>query len=221
MRLTKDLLKQSLLSLAIGLACMLPAIPSDAATPSKALLAGGCFWCVESDLESLPGVTEVVSGFAGGTVANPSYKDVTRGGTGHREVVEVSFDADQLSYGDLLDLFLRSIDPYDDGGQFCDRGYSYSPAIYALDPEQENEAKAAISRAEAELGRKTRVALEPAAPFFPAEAYHQDYYKSDALALTRFGPISRAKAYKKYRQACGRDQRVERIWGSDAPFLTH
>ncbi|MCV6596548.1 MAG: peptide-methionine (S)-S-oxide reductase MsrA [Mangrovicoccus sp.] len=209
--------KPFLLAGAIALGLFAQHREAQAADLQTAVVAGGCFWCVESDFEKVKGVSEVVSGFAGGDVANPSYKQVVRGGTGHREAVEIHYDADQISYGDLLDLFLRSIDPYDDAGQFCDRGFTYSPAIYAT-PAQSAEAKAAIARAEAELGRKIRVPVEEAAPLYPAEAYHQDYYKQDKVIITRFGPQSKATAYKKYRNACGRDQRVKQIWGDAAAF---
>ena len=191
--------------------------PVEAADLQTAVVAGGCFWCVESDFEKVRGVKEVVSGFTGGTVANPTYKQVVRGGTGHREAVEITYDADVISYDQILDTFLRSIDPLDAGGQFCDRGFSYSPAIYAT-PAQTGAAEAAIGRAEADLGRDVVVPVESAAPFYPADAYHQDYYKQDSIILTRFGPRSKAVAYEKYRDACGRDDRVRAVWGDAAPF---
>ncbi|MEV8468219.1 peptide-methionine (S)-S-oxide reductase MsrA [Fluviibacterium sp. DFM31] len=211
-------LKPALLALAIALGLSLQASDAGAAGRETALVAGGCFWCVEADFEKVKGVTDAVSGFAGGTVANPSYKQVTRGGTGHSEVVQITFDPDVISYDQILDLFLRSIDPYDDGGQFCDRGHTYAPAIFALTPEQARAAEAAIARAEDDLGRRTKVPVREAAPFYAAEDYHQDYYKQDGLILTRFGPQSKASAYKKYRDACGRNARVRAIWGDAAPF---
>jgi peptide-methionine (S)-S-oxide reductase len=187
------------------------------AEAGAALVAGGCFWCVEADFEKIPGVTEAVSGFAGGTVENPTYRQVTRGGTGHLEVVLIRYDPAVIGYREILDIFLRSIDPLDDGGQFCDRGESYSPAIFALDDTQARIAQAALADAAADLGRDSlRVPLRDAAPFYPADAYHQDYYKSDDLIISRFGPISKANAYDRYRDACGRDQRIREIWGDMA-----
>ncbi len=204
----------ALAALALACAAALPAAAKDMQTT---VLAGGCFWCVEADFEKVKGVQEVVSGFAGGSVENPTYKEVVRGGTGHLEVVEITYDADVIGYGQILDLFLRSIDPLDAGGQFCDRGESYAPAIFA-DASEMSEAEAAVARAEADLGQDIVVPVREAAPFYPADAYHQDYYKQDSLILTRFGPQSKAAAYKKYREACNRDERVEEVWGDAALF---
>lgn len=209
--------KPVLLVAAIFLGLVAQHKDAHAADLQTAVVAGGCFWCVEADFEKVGGVQEVVSGFAGGTLANPTYKQVVRGGTGHREAVAITFDADVISYAGILDLFLRSIDPLDDAGQFCDRGFAYSPAIYASGA-QAAEAKAAVTRAEAALGQSIRVPVEPSATLYPADSYHQDYYKQDSVILTRFGPQSKAKAYKKYRSACGRDQRVKQVWGDAAPF---
>lgn len=182
------------------------------------VVAGGCFWCVESDFESVPGVVEAVSGFAGGHVTDPTYRQVTGGGTGHLEVVEITYDADQLSYDTLLHMFLRSIDVTDAGGQFCDRGESYTTAIFVETPEERAIAEAAIAEAEADLGQEVVTPVRDAAPFYPAEAYHQDYYRSDDLILTRFGPRRKSVAYALYRDACGRDDRVAALWGDAAPF---
>jgi len=182
-----------------------------------ALVAGGCFWCVEADFEKIPGITEAVSGFAGGTVENPTYRQVTRGGTGHLETVLIRFDPSVIGYRAVLDIFLRSIDPLDDGGQFCDRGHSYSPAIFALDDTQARIAAAALADAAADLGRQSlKVPLRDAMPFYAADSYHQDYYKSDDLIISRFGPISKANAYVRYREACGRDRRIRAVWGDAA-----
>lgn len=187
------------------------------AAEGAALVAGGCFWCVEADFEKIPGITKAVSGFAGGTVENPTYRQVTRGGTGHLEAVLIRYDPTVIGYREILDIFLRSIDPLDDGGQFCDRGHSYSPAIFALDDAQARIAEAALADAAADLGRRSlKVPLREAAPFYPAEAYHQDYYKSDDLIISRFGPISKASAYVRYREACGRDRRIRAVWGDAA-----
>ncbi len=212
-------LKPLLLGFGILAGLVLHHTQARAQATETAVLAGGCFWCVEADFEKVRGVVDAVSGFAGGTVANPTYRQVTRGGTGHREVVEITFNPTEVSYGQILDLFLRSIDPLDAGGQFCDRGFSYSPAIYAQTPAQAAAADAAVDRAEAALGRGISVPVEAAATFYAAEEYHQDYYRKDDVILTRFGPQSKAAAYKKYRAACGRDDRVQQVWGAAAPFV--
>jgi peptide-methionine (S)-S-oxide reductase len=183
-----------------------------------AVVAGGCFWCVEKDFEGVAGVTEVVSGFAGGSRATATYKQVTGGGTGHYEVVEITYDPARLSYDELLRLFYRSIDPTDAGGQFCDRGDSYRTAIFVQGPEEKAAAEAATAEAAAALGKPIATKILPLKGFYPAEDYHQDYYKSGDIILTRFGPRSKAAAYKLYRQSCGRDQRVRDLWGSDAVF---
>ncbi|MEP1573341.1 MAG: peptide-methionine (S)-S-oxide reductase MsrA [Roseibium album] len=199
------------LSLVAALSVAAPFAPAQAET---AVFAGGCFWCVESDLEKLPGVRDVVSGYAGGKTQNPTYKNYERGG--HREVVQVDFDETKISYGDLVGIFLRTVDVTDAGGQFCDRGFGYSTAIHPLDEKQAEAAKAEIDKANKSLGGKVVTPVEGAAVFWPAEDYHQAYYKSDVRTLTRFGYITRAEAYKGYRKACGRDARVKSVWGGEA-----
>lgn len=187
-------------------------------------VAGGCFWCVEADFERVPGVIEAVSGFTGGTVSNPTYKQVTRGGTGHYEAVQIEFDPAKVSREQLLHMFLRSIDATDAGGQFCDRGNSYRTAIFVSDQAEKTLADAAIRNAQAELDRRGAAGTKIVTPvlqagrFYPVDDYHQDYYKQTKTVLTRFGPISKAKAYKRYRAACGRDKRVRALWGDAAPF---
>lgn len=212
-------LKIVTLSLAIVFGIAMQCDRAEAADLQTALVAGGCFWCVEADFEKVRGVQEVVSGFAGGDVANPSYRQVVRGGTGHVEAVEITFDADTISYRQVLDLFLRSIDVTDSGGQFCDRGHTYSTAIFALDSSQRSIAEDAISDAQNELGQRIVTPVRDAAEFYPADGYHQDYYKSMEIILTRFGPRSKAVAYQLYREGCGRDARVRELWGADAPFV--
>jgi peptide-methionine (S)-S-oxide reductase len=214
-------LKTITLTAAIALALLLQHGRAHAQDIRTTVVAGGCFWCVEADFERVEGVVEVVSGFAGGRVPDPSYRQVVGGGTGHLEVVEITYDADRLSYDRLLHLFLRSIDPTDAGGQFCDRGQSYTTAIFVQTPAERRIAEAAIAEAEAALGRQVVTPVRDAAPFYPAEEYHQDYYRSDDLILTRFGPRRKSVAYDLYREACGRDARVEDLWGADAPFLHH
>lgn len=197
------------LGLALGLG-------SAQAEQKTAVVAGGCFWCVEKDFESVPGVLSVVSGFAGGETVNPTYKQVTSGGTGHYEVVQITYDDAKVSYADLVSLFFRSVDPTDAGGQFCDRGDSYRTAIFVTGPAERALAEAASAEAAQQLGAPIATEILPAGPFYAAEDYHQDYYKSDDIIITRFGPRTKASAYKLYRAACGRDARVKQLWGSAA-----
>jgi peptide-methionine (S)-S-oxide reductase len=178
----------------------------------KAIVAGGCFWCVESDFEALPGVIEAVSGYTGGTSENPTYKNHS----GHFEAVEISFDSDVVSYDQLIRLFLRSVDVTDAGGQFCDRGDSYKTAIFALDSGQKRAAEAAVAEAEAALGVTVVTPVLDAGRFWIAEDYHQDYYKGSNIILTRAGPKKQSNAYKFYRESCGRDARVRDVWGAEA-----
>lgn len=215
-------LKTLTLIAATALALGLRGAPAEAQGQQVLTVAGGCFWCVEADFERVPGVGDVVSGFSGGTVANPSYRQVVQGGTGHYEAVEIPFDPAVVSRGQLLDLFFRSIDPTDAGGQFCDRGQSYRTAIFVDGPEERAVAEAAKAAAAAELGRSIVTPILDEAPFYEAEAYHQNYYLKDGLGdviLTRAGPQTKAEAYKFYRDACGRDQRVRELWGDAAPFI--
>lgn len=203
---------------AILLAAALHCGPAQAASQAKAYVAGGCFWCVESDFEAVKGVSEVVSGYTGGTVKNPSYKQVVRGGTGHYEAVEITYDPDVISYADLMGLFFRSVDATDAGGQFCDRGDSYRTAIFVSNKAEKAAAQAAKAEAEKALGQKIVTPILDAGAFYKAEEYHQDYYKKKDVVLTRFGPRTKAEAYKRYRKACGRDARVRQLWGKAAPF---
>lgn len=190
-----------------------------AARADVAVFAGGCFWCVEADMDKVPGVTRTVSGFTGGSVENPTYKQVTKGGTGHYEAVEVTFDPGRTSYAELVAIFLRSIDPLDAGGQFCDRGDSYRTAIFARSEAQRQAATEAVAAASAALGQKVVTPVLRAQAFYPAEDYHQDYYRQSDIILTRAGPKSKKSAYKFYRDACGRDARVKAVWGDEAAFV--
>lgn len=204
------------ISLVLGSIFATPALTQDVQTLT---VAGGCFWCVESDFESVEGVIGAVSGFAGGTTVNPTYKQVTGGGTGHYEAVEITYDAEIVSIDQLLHAFLRSIDPTDAGGQFCDRGATYRTAIFVANETEQRAAQGAIDMAQSELGQPIVTEVLSADTFYPAEAYHQDYYKSRSIVVTRRGPMTKANAYKFYRDACGRDDRVRALWGDDAPFL--
>lgn len=181
------------------------------AKTQKAIVAGGCFWCVESDFESVPGVKSVVSGYTGGGSANPTYDNHE----GHYEAVQITFDDARISYADLIAKFLRSVDVTDAGGQFCDRGPAYRTAIFATSA-QKADAVAAVKEAEAALGQKVVTPVLGAKKFWIAEDYHQDYYKGTDIVLTRAGPKKQASAYKFYRTSCGRDARVKEIWGPQA-----
>jgi peptide-methionine (S)-S-oxide reductase len=204
----------------IAVLCLL-APSAQAQDIRTAIVAGGCFWCVEADFERVEGVIEVVSGFSGGTVANPTYRQVVQGGTGHLEVVEITYDAARLSYASLLHMFLRSVDPTDEGGQFCDRGYGYTTAIFTANAQERAIARRAIAQAADDLGQNIVTPIRDAMPFYPAEAYHQDYYQSDDIIITRFGPRRKSVAYRLYRDACGRDDRVLALWGDAAPFAEY
>ena len=220
MTLTFNSIKPVLLAVAIFFGLAAECNRAQAADQATAILAGGCFWCVESDFERVPGVIEVVSGYTGGTTRNPTYKQVTRGGTGHYEAVEIRYDPSVITYDQILHLFLRSIDPTDAGGQFCDRGDSYRTAIFAANDAQKQSAIAAIKKAQRDLGQRIVTPVLDAKPFYDAEEYHQDYYKKSEIVLTRRGPKSKKEAYKFYRSGCGRDQRVRQLWGNAAPFAS-
>ncbi len=171
-----------------------------------ATFAGGCFWCVESDFDNVPGVLRTISGYTGGHLKDPTYKDVTAGGTGHREAVRIFFDPKKVTYTALLNIFWRSVDPTDAGGQFCDRGVSYETAIFANSAEQRRLAEASKRKLQhsGALNRPIVTPIETAGRFYPAEDYHQDYYKKSPLR------------YQLYRFGCGRDKRIRDLWGEDA-----
>ena len=177
-----------------------------AAEPQQAVFAGGCFWCLEHDLEVLPGVLSAESGYSGGATANPTYQQVSSGRTGHTESVLVRFDPELVSYTTLLRAFWRNVDPFDGQGQFCDRGSSYRPVIFTSSPDQLEQANKSIVLAGQELGASEAfaVAIEPLERFWPAEDYHQDYAERQALT------------YNFYRWRCGRDARLDAVWGEQA-----
>ena len=216
----RSLIKAKPLFLGLLIAVGLIAQGSRAQAATETLIvAGGCFWCVESDFESVKGVKSAVSGYSGGKTKNPTYKDVTRGGSGHYEAVKITFDSSVVSRERLLYLFFRSVDPTDAGGQFCDRGESYRTAIFVSNKAEKALAEQAKADAQAALGRNIVTPILPKAKFYKAEAYHQDYYKGDNIVITRRGPKTQASAYKFYRKSCGRDQKVKSLWGSEAPFV--
>ncbi len=212
-------IKTALLALPIGAGSILSGTSAQARDIQTTVLAGGCFWCIESDFESVAGVVEVVSGYTGGTTNNPTYK--TLHGSGHYEAVKITYDADRVSYPQLLNLFFRSVDPTDAGGQFCDRGPVYRTAIFVDNASEQAAAQQAKAAAQSELGQTIVTPIIQASTFYDAEDYHQDYYIGSNIVLTRGGPKSQANAYKFYRKGCGRDARVEALWGSDAPFINH
>ncbi|AHD02615.1 peptide-methionine (S)-S-oxide reductase MsrA [Leisingera methylohalidivorans] len=217
MRLLDRLRPLTLMGL-IAIGTVAHANPVQAQTTGVLTVAGGCFWCVESDFESVPGVIEAVSGYTGGKTENPTYKDVSRGGSGHYEAVQIIFNPAKVSRRQLLELFFRSVDPTDAGGQFCDRGESYRTAVFVSNETEEALAKRVLAEAQDALGTKIVTPVLSAKTFYEAEDYHQDYYKGESLVFTRFGPKRQAAAYKRYRQACGRDDRVAQLWGDAAPF---
>ena len=163
------------------------------------LVAGGCFWCVEADFEKVDGVYEVISGYGGGRTTNPTYRNYDDGG--HREVALIRYDAETVSFEELATLFIRTIDVTDDGGQFCDRGFGYTTAVYYGTLEEQQILERVIAEGEDEIGRDIVTPIEPLPTFYPAEDYHQDYYKKNS------------GRYQVYRGLCGRDRTVRSIWG--------
>jgi len=210
-------MKLSLLSLAVSLVALTgiavagtmdqpeEMTPMANSATAKAVFAGGCFWCMESDFEKLAGVTDVVSGFTGGTLENPTYNG---NHAGHYEAVEVTYDPEKVSYQQLLDHYWLNIDPFDDGGQFCDRGHSYLAAIFVANEEERASAEASKRAVVEQFPDHTVVTpILDAATFYPIkgeESYHQDFYKKSPVR------------YKYYRWGCGRDQRLKKIWGDKA-----
>ncbi len=179
-------------------------LPPPAAPLQQAVLAGGCFWCMEHDMK-LPGVVSVDSGYTGGHLASPTYQDVTSETTGHHEAVRVVFDPRKTSYGFILSRYWKLIDPTDLGGQFCDRGPSYSPAVFVATPEQKKIAEQTRAEAAKQLRTGTMKApILPLGPFWPAEAYHRNYAETHGAD------------YRAYRTGCGRDQRLAQVWGGPA-----
>jgi peptide-methionine (S)-S-oxide reductase len=204
----KRILVAALALVAAAFLLLRPAAPGAAQPASgkraSAVFAGGCFWCTEADFDKIPGVVSTVSGYSGGRVANPTYEQVSAGGTGHIEVVKVVYDPARVSYQALVARFFRTVDPLDGEGQFCDRGSQYRPAIFVAGPAERRIAEATKARAAALLRKPVATAILPAAPFYAAEAYHQDYYRKNPVR------------YRYYRGRCGRDARLATIWGKTA-----
>ncbi len=178
------------------------------AQADTAVFAGGCFWCMESDFEQLEGVSEVISGFTGGELENPTYNGNHEG---HYEAVEIHYDPDVVSYQDLLDYYWVNIDPFDDRGQFCDKGSEYLAALFVANDEERALAEASRAKVVEQFSSQTVVTpILPASTFYPIkgnESYHQDYYKNNAAR------------YKYYRWSCGRDKRLDSIWGDQRAAL--
>ena len=177
-------------------------IPAAQAGQAVAVFAGGCFWCMESDFDKMPGVVATTSGYAGGHVANPTYEQVVTETTGHLESVRVVYDTTKTDYAALVDWYLRHVDPTDGGGQFCDRGESYRPAIFPQDASQKATATAALTALSASgwLPGPVKVTVEDDPTFWPAEVYHQDFH------------VVNPGRYQPYRMGCGRDRRVREVW---------
>jgi peptide-methionine (S)-S-oxide reductase len=173
---------------------------------ATAIFAGGCFWCMEPPFDELDGVASTTSGYIGGHDTDPTYAEVSSGGTGHAEAVQITYDPDVISYEQLLEVFWRNIDPLAEDRQFCDAGSQYRSAIFYLNERQQALAEASLQALEASgrFAEPVVTEVEPAGTFYPAEDYHQDYYRKNPLR------------YKFYRYGCGRDQRLEELWGEQA-----
>jgi peptide-methionine (S)-S-oxide reductase len=203
---------RALVALTIALLAPAAVAQQGSSTPAKdghavATFAGGCFWCMEPPYDKLDGVIVTTSGYTGGTKADPTYQEVSAGGTGHAEVVQVTYDPAKVSYDKLLDVFWRNIDPLDAGGQFCDRGDQYRTALFVHGDEQRRlaeQSKQALEKSQRFDGQSIVTEIEEAGAFYPAEDYHQDYYEKNPVR------------YKFYRWNCGRDQRLAELWGAGA-----
>ncbi|WP_300391571.1 peptide-methionine (S)-S-oxide reductase MsrA [Henriciella sp.] len=180
--------------------------PVEASRLETAVFAGGCFWCTEADFDKVEGVVSTISGYTGGDLEEPTYKQVTGGDTGHYEAVKISYDPAKVSYEELVDYYFRTIDPTDPAGQFCDKGSSYRTAIFVDDAEERETVEESIETIETSGVLPNRVVTKviDASEFWPAESYHQNYYRTNPIR------------YKFYREGCGRDDRLKKIWGDKA-----
>ena len=194
-----------IVSLFVGIAA--PAYANTDMSLAKATFAGGCFWCMEKPFDELPGVIDTTSGYTGGTVENPSYSQVSSGGTGHVEAVQITYDPNQVSYETLLAVFWHNIDPVDGRGQFCDKGSQYRSVVFYQDAAQQQAAAASKQALEEsnQLSQAIATTIQPASTFYPAEDYHQNYYQTHPVR------------YQVYRFGCGRDQRLAQLWGDETP----
>jgi peptide-methionine (S)-S-oxide reductase len=173
----------------------------------EAIFAGGCFWCMEGPYDKLDGVISTTSGYTDGQLKNPTYRQVSSGNTGHTEAVRIVYDPSKISYEKLLEVFWVNIDPLTANAQFCDHGTQYRSGIYYLNDTQKSAAMASLKRVQERLKKPVVTEIDKASEFYPAEEYHQDYYKKNPVR------------YKYYRWRCGRDQRLQEIWGDDAPAV--
>lgn len=199
-------MKRLFLSLLIGLSASASAQTQPSARTETAIFAGGCFWCVESDFDKIDGVVATTSGYIGGRKPNPTYQEVSAGGTGHAEAVKVEFDPARVTYAQLLEKFWPTIDPTVKDQQFCDIGSQYRSAIFALDARQLKEAEASKAALQKSKPFSAPIVTEImlAGSFYPAEEYHQDYYLKNPIR------------YRFYRANCGRDARLKQLWGAKA-----
>jgi peptide-methionine (S)-S-oxide reductase len=195
-----------LVGLTVGLAASLASRAAPPGERATAIFAGGCFWCEETAFEGLPGVLAVTSGYTGGQKKNPTYEEVSSGGTGHAESVEVAFDPAKTSYEMLLEVFWHNVDPFQKDGQFCDHGTQYRSAIFYKGEAQRKAAEESKRKLEEQPRFKGKIVTQivPASMFYPAEEYHQDFYKKNPAR------------YYSYREGCGRDARLKEIWGEAA-----
>jgi peptide-methionine (S)-S-oxide reductase len=193
------MLRSALAALAILVAAAGGAAAQDQV--KTAIFAGGCFWCMEEAFDKVDGVVETTSGYTGGVQPNPTYEQVSAGNTGHAESVRVKYDPSRVSYAQLLDAYWHNVDPFDGGGQFCDRGASYRSAIFVMSDEEERLAKESKEKIAQQFGRAVATEIVRASPFYPAEGYHQDYHSKNSLR------------YSFYKWNCGRAQRLEAVWG--------
>lgn len=191
------------LALAVGAVTLTPAGAQTGTKPATAtaIFAAGCFWCVEEAFDKVDGVLATTSGYTGGRTERPSYEDVSSGGTGHTEALQVTYDPSKVSYEALLQTFWHNVDPLDAGGQFCDRGSQYRSGVYYQSEEQQRLAEASKAKVAAQLGKAVVTEVVAAGPFYAAEDYHQGYYDKNPVR------------YKFYKWNCGRAQRLDELWG--------
>ncbi|MEQ1788848.1 MAG: peptide-methionine (S)-S-oxide reductase MsrA, partial [Rickettsiales bacterium] len=184
----------------IGMAQMTKETNQETRKQETAVFAGGCFWCMEKPFDQLEGVISTISGYTGGNIKNPTYEQVSAGGTGHLEALQVTYNPDKITYQKLLEVFWKNVDPLDDKGQFCDKGEQYKSMIFYLSDEQKNLAEKSREDIAKKLEATIATKIIKASEFYPAEEYHQDYYKKNPIR------------YSFYRYNCGRDARLEEIW---------
>ncbi len=198
-------LHKLLATLTLGILISTTAFAATEKSYQEAIFAGGCFWCMEGPYDKLDGVISTTSGYTDGHLKNPTYRQVSSGSTGHTEAVKIVYDPSKVSYAQLLEVFWVNIDPLTANAQFCDHGTQYRSGIYYLNDAQKSAATTSLKRVQEKLKKPVVTEIDKATEFYPAEDYHQDYYKKNPVR------------YKYYRWRCGRDQRLQEIWGDDAP----